>query len=116
MNWKEKVRQVLKKYKTEAYACLYPEDGWAWGVCNKKYLNRTLKLMNDILKHVPESAWGKDEDDDIHVTEGNWQLSLRIVYKRRSADLKFKNDDHTAWVIEHSKKKGRFINFDIGGS
>jgi len=116
MTWQQKVRQTLKKYEKEAFACLYPEDGdYAWGA-RKKNLDRTLKLMNNILKQVPKAAWGKDEDDDVHITEGNWQLSLRITHKRHSADLKFKNDDHTAWVIEHSKKKGHFVNFDIGGS
>jgi len=45
-----------------------------------------------------------------------WSMRLRWLYEegaKRTADLKYKNDNHTAWCIE---KKGKFVNYDIGGS
>ena len=109
---KQKIKQTLRLFKKEAYNCLYAKNGYCW--MDRK---RTLKLMNNILKDIPPGLWlNEDEDDRIIIKNGNWRLDLKITDGRRAADLSFVHDDHTAWVIEHSKIKNKWINFDIGGS
>ena len=73
--------------------------------------------MNAILANISKGAWPKDKEEGmVKIAHNNWTLKLNYQDGRRSADLKHRNNDHTAWVIEHSKKKGVFVNFDIGGS
>lgn len=72
-------------------------------------------MLNKILKPIPKSAWPDEEYDEVNtINDGNWQLRLMFTDGKRSADLSYAKDDHTAWVIEG--KNGKFINFDIGGS
>lgn len=75
---------------------------------------RTVVLMNNILKDVPKELYPNIEEENYDIQDGNWRLSLRCVDGKRSADLSYSKDDHTAWVIEG--RNGKFVNFDIGGS
>ena len=113
--WHEIIRERLKKNRKECLACLYPEDDYEWND-----VKRTLKLLNNILKDIPENAWPKDNNDgtlnEYKVASNNWSIRLGFEDGRKVADLRFRNNDHTAWVIEHRTKKGQFIDFDIGGS
>lgn len=117
--WHNIIRERLKENKSKCLACLRPDDDWEWGT-TKINLVKTLNLLNTILKNVPVEAWPKGDgvpyDNSYRINHNNWTLSLFNYEGRRNADLKFYNDDHTAWVQEHSKKKGVFINCDIGGS
>ena len=108
------IRKRLRLYRKECLDCLYPEKSYQWG--NEKL---TLVLLNKILKDVPIEAWPKNEEDNYvqyKIASNNWTIKLTYEDGRRTADLKFRNDDHTAWVIEHSRKPGLFVDFDIGGS
>jgi len=112
------IRQRLHKYRKECLACLYPPTGWEWGCTNRKYKMNTLALVNKIMKGIPVDAWPKfvnvDWQHDVYkVASGNWCMRLRWDYKIRSADLKYRHDDHTAWCIE---RNGKFVDYDIGGS
>lgn len=108
------IKCILKKYETHAYNCLYPENDWAWGSSSKNRKN-TVNLMNDILKEVPLMCWPNfDSESEVKVNRGKWTLYLKWVDGKRSADLKYRYDDHTAWVIQ--KRDGTFKDFDIGGS
>ncbi len=117
---RQQIKSIIKKYKIEALACLYPENDYTWGT-KRKNLQRTIKLMNDILSEFPkELEWPKidfmeeEESDSIYVKEGNWHLNLYVIDGKRSANLAYSKDDHTAWVIEN--KSGKFVDYDIGGS
>lgn len=119
--WHNIIRLRLAKYRKECLYCLYPENDYTWGTTYDN-LNKTLSLCNKILKDIPFEAWPKKETTtyviDYVIASNNWSVKLSWDWdsKRRLADLRYKKDDHTAWVIEHSKKRGRFINYDIGGS
>jgi hypothetical protein len=124
--WHGVIRNRLKQYRKECLNCLYGEDRTLYYTWNN--VNRTVALMNNILEDVPEVAWPKCKKDDnswwypvVKVASNNWCMELLWEEDKydvvcRHANLKFKNDDHTAWVIEHPKKKGTFIDYDIGGS
>ena len=102
---------IFRKYKDEAHACLYsPSGGYAW-----QDRNRTVELMNDILAEIPSELYPKNEEDCVTLSAGNWRLGLMFIEGKRSANLIYVKDDHTAWVIENDEM-GRFIDFDIGGS
>lgn len=107
---KNKIKEIIRKHKKEAMACLYPEDDYTWGT-KKKNIEKTILLMNKILSKIPKSAWLIER---YSFTDGNWTLDLKLTNNKRAADLRFKHDDHTAWVIE--SKNGKFVDFDIGGS
>lgn len=116
--WHDEIRKRLKKYHKECLACLYPDDDYEWG-CNKKsHIQNTLNMVNKIMRGIPVEAWPKLNDDMIRTTvaDGNWSIKLGWEGKRKTADLKFRNNNHTAWVIESPKKDGTYIDFDIGGS
>jgi len=111
------IRNRLKAYRKECLNCLYPENGYAWG--GRQDIKRTVQLLNNILKDIPIEAWPvnrEEMEDSVIIASNNWRIDLMWIEKRRSANLIFKKDDHTAWVIEHSKKKGTYVDFDIGGS
>jgi hypothetical protein len=114
---RQKIKNILREYKKEAYECLYPENDCSWGT-SETNRDKTLKLMNDILVGIPKEVWPitKDEDDydSFIVKDGNWRLDLFYCEGKRSANLIYLKDDHTAWVIEG--ENGKFIDFDIGGS
>jgi hypothetical protein len=116
----DKIRERLKKYRTECLLCLNPTDDYTWG-CTRKNVQKTLALVNKIMKNIPATAWPTIDDDWLNYTtivSGNWKIVLSWSWKthRRLVDLSHKNNDHTAWVIEHKEKHGEYINFDIGGS
>ena len=116
-NWRQVLKDRMKANRAECLECLHG-NGYAWD--DEK---RTLKLMNILLKDLPENLWPENGPDDgswdweqTLIRSGNWSMVLSWQEGRRSADLRFDNDDHTAWVVEHSRKKGVWVNFDIGGS
>jgi len=116
--YRDIIRERLKTYRKDCLCALRGSDGYAWTDTKE-----TLELLNKLLKNIPIEAWPKNKDPEstprITIRNNNWSIYLHWDYKkgeRRLADLKYKNDDHTAWVIEHPKKNGVFIDFDIGGS
>lgn len=116
--WHDEIRKRLRKYRKECLECLYPDEDYEWGG-SRKNIHNTINLVNKIMKGIPVEAWPKPNDDMTRTTvaDGNW--SIRLGWsdgKRRTADLKHKNNDHTAWLIESPKKDGTYINLDIGGS
>lgn len=128
MKTKKQLQEILKKYGKEAYSCLYPKvDGvindYAWGT-NRQNSKKTIEFMRKLLAEIPNENWGsKDDADDcgdsydddyIHIVSGNWRLKLFWNDGERHADLKYKHDDHTAWVRQ--SRNGKWVNFDIGGS
>jgi len=113
------IRKRLVENRKECLKCLYPEDGYQWGCEGKGGIKKTLQLINKLLHNVPEVAWPVDKESEYKVASGNWTIRLAWADERKScrtADLIYRNDDHTAWVVEHSKKPGVFVNYDIGGS
>ena len=121
--WHDKIRKRLADNKQECLACLNGGP-WEWGTGSRQGVARTLALLNTILKGIPEEAWPKKdynhEYDETIIAHNNWKIKLLYEWNarghaRRMADLKFRNDDHTAWVIER-KEDGVFVDFDIGGS
>jgi len=118
--WHEIIRKRLISHRKECLKCLYPKDGYGyeWGCPDPKNTQKTVDLLNKILKGVPAKAWPKKKEDgeEYKIASNNWTIRLMYEDKCRHADLIFANDDHTAWVKEHSKDKGRFINWDIGSS
>jgi len=120
INYKKLLQQRLAKESKRALKLLWPVGAFAW-----EDTEAVVQLMNDLLKDIPVEVWPKnkkDMEDSVHLKQGDWYLTLywneneANEKSRRTADLAHKKDDHTAWVIEHSKDKGRFIDFDIGGS
>lgn len=118
----DKIRSRLKKYRKECLSCLYPNDDYEWGSRRRKNVKNTLALINKIMRGISEKAWPEVNPNDwsLHrtiVASGNWHVKLEWEWgKRRLVDLKHRNNDHTGWVIEHAKKHGTYINYDIGGS
>jgi hypothetical protein len=76
----------------------------------------TVVLLNKLLENIPVDFWPKDFDSHKGIRYNSWTLDLMWVDGKRSADLRHKNNNHTAWVIEHRTRKGYFKDFDIGGS
>jgi len=116
--WHNTIRKRLVQYRKECLACLYPDGDYSWGTSRKNIAN-TLKLVNKIVKGIPIEAWPINaEASDRVIASNNWSIKLGWEGSRRTADLSYRKDDHTAWVIEHSKKPGSgvFVDFDIGGS
>jgi hypothetical protein len=112
---KTKIKEVIDKYKAEAYLCLYPDNDYAWGTGKNK--KKTLELMNKILSEVPQDSWdGSDEDDSNSVNHGLWRLDFMYTNYTRAANLIYKRNNHTAWVIEKKNGSLKFTDFDIGGS
>lgn len=100
---------IFDKYSNEAKSCLYPENNWTWGDKRK-----TLKLMNGILAEIPKEEFPLYAGAKKILKYGRWRLDLFLVDGKRSANLIYSGDDHTAWVVEGAK--GKFVDFDIGGS
>ena len=120
--WHDLIRKRLSHYREECILCLYPDGDYAWGT-TKKNINRTLTLVNKIVEVIPVEAWKTPTEDDenpsVVVANGNWGVHLGWDFdgnKCRTVDLRFRNDDHTAWCIERKKGSGKFGNYDIGGS
>ena len=116
----KKIKQTLKNHSDLCLFCLYPPDGdYAWGTSTKNERN-TLKVLNSLLSEIPEEAWpekveNEDEQDSNLIRYGKWWLYLDYINGKKSANLAYSLDDHTAWVIKDEKKK-KFVDFDIGGS
>jgi hypothetical protein len=110
------IRERLKTYRKECLKCLYPEKGYEWGCLSKKYRDKTLVLVNKIMKNITVEAWSRDRETRTAVASGNWTVYLGWERNRRTADLKCRNDDHTAWCVENRANSGIYIDFDIGGS
>jgi len=108
--YRDIIRDRLKKYRKECLECL--------GDYGFDDVKQTLNLMNNILSGIPTDAWPENKECEIRIRSNNW--GIRLFYdscnNTRQADLYCSFNDHTAWVQEHSKNKGRFIDFDIGGS
>ncbi len=103
-------KKIFSPYKKEAMACLVSGD-YAWD--DEK---RTLRLMGDVLKHIPDSLYPKNIDDRKYLTAGNWKLRIELSkYGQKMADLSYAKDDHSAWVV-YDMKKNKWIDYDIGGS
>lgn len=99
---------LFSKYRREARACLYSDNGYAW-----QDRGRTLKMMVALLGEISPSLWPTCEDPVI-LQAGNWRLDLmRDEDGSRMANLHYLKDDHTAWVIEGGNG---WADFDIGGS
>jgi hypothetical protein len=117
--WQEIIRKRLVAYRKECLKCLNPDNDYSWGT-DKANVQKTVDLMNNLLKGIPVQAWpalNGDDSSEYKIASNNWRMKLMWGDdKCRHADLKFSNDDHTAWVKEHSTDKGRFVNYDIGGS
>jgi hypothetical protein len=122
--WRDRIRKRLALHKQECLNCLNPEP-YHWGCGSRRAVARTLALLNTILKGIPEEAWPRKDPNNEYVetviAHNNWRIKLLWEYDsrgrgRRMADLKYRHNDHTAWVIERKQKDGVFINFDIGGS
>jgi len=116
--WHDTIRKRLQTYRKECLSCLYPGGDYAWGTLRKNISN-TLNLVNKIVKGIPVQAWpDKDsyEGYPARIAFGGWTMKLGWKDGQRTADLRYRNDNHTAWCIENSRKPGVFINFDIGGS
>lgn len=116
--WHNIIRKRLMSYRKECLKCLYTEKGYEWGCLDLENKQKTVTLLNKILKRIPEEAWPSKTEfgDEYIIASNNWRIKLMWEDYRRHADLKFRNDDHTAWVVEHSRDKGRFVDYDIGGS
>ena len=116
-NWKQVLKDRMKKHNKECMACL--RSGYAWDDTK-----RTLKLMNTLLKDLPNNLWpesgptGESWDwPQTIVSNGKWHMTLSLSDKgKRLADLRHDSDDHSAWVVEHARKKGEWKDYDIGGS
>ena len=114
--WHNIIRKRLKENRKECLSCLYPPSCYEWGI-HSKYKKNTLALVNKIVRGVPVEAWPGNKNDMCRkIASGRWAIDLEWVDKRRTANLRHKNNDHTAWCIEHSKKHGIFVDLDIGGS
>jgi hypothetical protein len=116
--WHDIIRKRLVAHRKECLKCLNPDNDYSWGT-NKENVQKAVDLMNKLLKGIPAQAWPNDKECRYDIASNNWRM--RLMWSpdkrhRRHADLKFRNDDHTAWVQEHYEDKGRFINYDIGGS
>lgn len=116
--WHDIIRKRLAKYSKECLSCLYPPTGYEWGCQSRKYKRNTLALVNKIVKGIPVSAWPVMNDgyESYKIVHGNWNVCLGWDCdgnKLRTIDLKYRRDDHTAWCIEG---KGKFVDYDIGGS
>ncbi len=112
------IKSILRANADRAKSCLYPENDYAWGT-KPKNLKATLALMNDICEQLPDDAWPNFGEEKNDVSEGDWRIALAFDDVDdgkvcRFADLKYKRDDHTAWVYED--KNGKWKDFDIGGS
>jgi hypothetical protein len=104
----ETIRDRLGKYRKECLDCIYGSNTkWYDPWPNAK---KTVALINKILRHIPIMVW------PVKIRSGPWLIVLDYIKKRRTADLRYDRDDHTAWVIESTKQAGKFINYDIGGS
>lgn len=116
--WTNLIRERLIANRKECLKCLCPDEGYEWGCADPKSRQKTVDLLNKILKGIPVEAWPKKNEDgeERKIASNNWTIRLMYEDKCRHADLRFANDDHTAWVKEHSQDKGRFVNWDIGGS
>jgi len=113
--WHDILRSRLRKYRNECLNCLYPHDDFQWGTIETN-LQKTLALVNKLAHGVPPSVWPSDTENDVKVAYGRWTITLSWNdNKRRLFDLRYRNDDHTAWVVEKGKT-GTYVNFDIGGS
>jgi len=113
------LKKRLERFEKRAYR-LMREGNYAW-----EDEAGTIKLLNDILKGIPDEFWPpSSEDNYLPIHQGNWILSLHWeprppeanVTPVRHANLSHATDDHTAWVQEDPQNKGSFIDFDIGGS
>lgn len=113
------IKSILRANADRAKSCLYPENDYSWGT-KPKNLKATLTLMNDICSQIPNGAWPVDFGPKrIIVSEGSWRILLEWDEIKdgtitRLADLKYRYDDHTAWVYQD--KNGKWKDFDIGGS
>jgi hypothetical protein len=119
--WHDVIRKRLVQYRKECLICLYPKDDYEWGCGNRKNIAKTLSLVNKIVKGIPVEAWpiladNEENEKTYFIASGNWSVRLRWIEKRRTADLKFNKNDHTAWLIEKKNQPGVFVNYDIGGS
>lgn len=111
------IRKRLTEHRTECINCL--RGGmYAWDDTES-----TVKLLNKILKDIPAEAWPDPANEDLYykgyrVASGNWSITLMYTDDDsvRHADLRYANDDHTAWVKENKRKRGTYIDSDIGGS
>jgi hypothetical protein len=116
--WHDIIKNRLVENRKECLNCLYPENDYTWGT-TRKNLKRTINLLNTLLKDIPVDAWPNlfrltnASLGEYKIASNNWKIILGWKGNRRTADLVFKRDDHTAWVIE---RNGKFVNFDIGGS
>lgn len=104
-----KKKLKLKANKKTMMQLLYPKDNYTWGETKK-----VVDFMNILLSDIPKDIWPENKEDHLTIKDGNWRLDLMWTDDKRSANLIYLKDDHTAWVIEN--KKGKFVDFDIGGS
>lgn len=101
---------IFSPFRKEAKDCLYPKGQYAWGDHA-----RTLDMMKRLLENIPDEAYPEDrEEGKMILTAGKWRLDLGWVDGRKSANLIFLGDDHTAWVVQG--EDGEWKDFDIGGS
>lgn len=108
-NYRAVIKSRMKQYVSEMGNCM-GDFGWE----GKR--KETVVLLNKLLENIPVDFWPKDKESHKGIRYNNWTMDLLWVEGKRSADLHHKNNDHTAWVIEHRTRKGYFKDFDIGGS
>jgi hypothetical protein len=111
-----KIRGRLREYRKECLECLRPKDDFVWGF-EPKNVQNTINLVNKIMRDISVDAWPKTKNKSYVIADNRWRVKLGwLNNKHRLVDLKYRNDDHTAWLVEDSKKAGTYIDFDIGGS
>jgi hypothetical protein len=113
--WHDVIRSRLRKYRKDCLKCLYPHEDYQWGM-TRDNLRQTLTLVNKLARNIPSFVWPVDTESRVKIADGRWTITLSWdETKRRLFDLKFRNDDHTARVVEKNKS-GKYVNYDIGGS
>lgn len=78
--WHNLIRERLIAHRKECLKCLYPDKGYEWGCTYPKNRQKTVTLLNKILKGIPAEAWPKKKDngEERKIASNNW--TIRLMY------------------------------------